>query len=105
MQDGAIEDMLEEHLGKKFLFVSGNVINHPLLSHVHNRMGATLPFRPSHAGDGADWVMRPSINGLDDTFMGRAKYAYQLLVTHNVHFLSWHVKCTCLELGCQVRMP
>jgi hypothetical protein len=38
--EGAIKAMVEEALRNRFLFLSANVINHALLSHVHSRLGA-----------------------------------------------------------------
>ncbi|MCJ1425791.1 hypothetical protein MMC29_003691 [Sticta canariensis] len=81
IKDGAIEEMLDEHFKRRFLFVSANVVNHPWLSHIHHRMGATLPFHPPslslledwHLKSGPrDWVLRPQPNGLEDTVIGRS---------------------------------
>eukprot|EP00884_Botryococcus_braunii_P006949 jgi/Botrbrau1/16255/Bobra.0066s0040.1 len=47
IQDGAIEALVEAKLRSRFLFLSANVVNHPLLSPVHARLGALLPFAPS----------------------------------------------------------
>jgi hypothetical protein len=44
--EGAIEAMVEEALRNRFLFLSANVINHALLSHVHSRLGALQVQRP-----------------------------------------------------------
>jgi hypothetical protein len=44
ISDGTLERMLEEYFNKDLLFLSANVINHPLLSHVHARMLAILPY-------------------------------------------------------------
>ena len=80
-QDGAVEAMLEEYLKRRFLFVSANVINHPWLSHIHHRMGATLPFHPPTLSlledwrlksSLKDWVLQPKENGLEDTVIGRS---------------------------------
>ena len=80
-QDGAVEAMLEEYLKRRFLFVSANVINHPWLSHIHHRMGATLPFHPPNMSLledrhlkswRRDWVLQPKQNGLEDTAIGRS---------------------------------
>ena len=46
LQDGAIEAVVEEKLRGRYLFVSANVVNHPLLSYVHAHLGALLPFQP-----------------------------------------------------------
>lgn len=79
IKDGAVEAMLEEYLERRFLFVSANVINHPWLSHIHHRMGATLPFHPpnqtlpedSHLKSRpSDWVLQHKENGLEDTAIG-----------------------------------
>ena len=72
-QEGAIERLIEEYLRGRFLFISANVVNHPALSYLHNRMGATLPFQPPVEGDNADWNLMPALNGLDDTPMGKAR--------------------------------
>ncbi len=42
IRKGALEAMLTEYLTQKWLIVSANVINHPLLSFVHGRLGALL---------------------------------------------------------------
>jgi hypothetical protein len=44
ISDGTFENMLQEYLTNNLLFLSANVINHPLLSHVHARLMAILPF-------------------------------------------------------------
>lgn len=72
LQDGAIEAIVEEHLRGRYLFVSANVINHPLLSHVHAKLGALLPFVPPKRGiDPADPLKPFQIAGdphiLDDS--------------------------------------
>lgn len=46
-QDGAVEALVEAKLQSRFLFLSANVVNHPLLSSVHARLGALLPFTPT----------------------------------------------------------
>ncbi|CAL8463666.1 g3200 [Coccomyxa elongata] len=46
IQDGAIEMVVEEKLRGRYLFVSANVVNHPLLSYVHAHLGPLLPFQP-----------------------------------------------------------
>ena len=73
-QDGAIEALVAEKLRGRFLFVSANVVNHPLLSHVHARLGAVLPLQaPPPGGDDASapWAIRdglpPAANVLDAT--------------------------------------
>ena len=72
--------MVEEHLRGRFLFVSANVVNHPWLSHVHHRMGATLAFHPplqnqleefTPPSALQDWELRPQPNGLEDTAIGQ----------------------------------
>lgn len=76
IQDGAIEELLEEHLARRYLFVSANVVNHPILTAVHNRMGATLPFHPPARmwrDNGRDWELHAQPDALDSTFMGRAQ--------------------------------
>ena len=45
-QDGAIEALVAEKLRGRWLFASANVANHPLLSRLHARLGALLPFKP-----------------------------------------------------------
>ncbi|KAK9917316.1 hypothetical protein WJX75_003075 [Coccomyxa subellipsoidea] len=50
IQDGAIEALVEEKLRGRYLFVSANVVNHPLLSYVHAQLGALLPFQPPPKG-------------------------------------------------------
>ena len=42
--DHTFERMIEEYFTKNRLFLSANVVNHPLLSHVHARMGAISPY-------------------------------------------------------------
>ena len=41
---------MEEKLRGRYLFVSANVVNHPLLSYVHAQLGALLPFQPPPKG-------------------------------------------------------
>ena len=38
------ENMINEYLTNELLFLSANVVNHPLLSYVHYKIGAILPF-------------------------------------------------------------
>ena len=45
-QDGAIKALVAEKLRGKWLFVSVNVVNHPLLLRLRSRLGALLPFQP-----------------------------------------------------------
>ena len=44
ISNGTFENMLEEYISNKGVVLSANVINHPLLSHVHARIRAILPF-------------------------------------------------------------
>ena len=44
IRNGTFENMLEEYFTQNLLFLSANVVNHPLLSHVHGRMRAVLPY-------------------------------------------------------------
>ena len=44
ISNGTFERMLEEYINNNLLFLSANVVNHPLLSHVHARMRAILPY-------------------------------------------------------------
>jgi hypothetical protein len=44
IRNGTFERMIEEYINKNLLFLSANVVNHPLLSHVHARMMAIMPF-------------------------------------------------------------
>ena len=44
ISDGTFEKMYEEYVTKDLLFLSANVVNHPLLSYAHARIKAILPF-------------------------------------------------------------
>ncbi len=50
VQDGAIEALVEEKLRGRYLFVSANIVNHPLLSYVHAQLGALLPYHQPPKG-------------------------------------------------------
>ncbi|KAI9218468.1 hypothetical protein BC828DRAFT_350410 [Blastocladiella britannica] len=54
IEDGAFEAMLEEKLRNRFLFVSANVVNHPVLSTVHAQMAALVPYAPANGRD--PWI-------------------------------------------------
>ena len=41
---------MQEKLLGQYIFVSGNIVNHPLLSHLHAKLGALLPFEPPPPG-------------------------------------------------------
>lgn len=65
---------MAEKLRGRFLFLSANVVNHPLLSHLHARLGAVLPFQAPPAGGSdasAPWRLEqglpPGANVLDAT--------------------------------------
>ena len=44
ISNGTFEKMLNEYLNNKLLFLSANVVNHPILSYVHARLRAIKPF-------------------------------------------------------------
>lgn len=47
IRDGTFEEMLAEKLRDRYLFLSANVINHPILAPLHGSLGAIAPYRPS----------------------------------------------------------
>ena len=60
--ENTIADLVEFKLTHpQYLFVSGNVINHPRLQRLHNALGTVVPFapelRPTHATH--DWRISP----------------------------------------------
>ena len=62
--DGTFERMLEEYFIKNLLFLSANVVNHPLLSYVHARMMAILPY--DHISE-FKWAKSTNESDLDST--------------------------------------
>jgi hypothetical protein len=72
ISDGTFERMLEEYFNKDLLFLSANVINHPLLSYVHARMLAILPY--DHVSD-LKWIKSKNRFGLDMTDCNKIEYA------------------------------
>ena len=62
--NGTFERMLEEYIKNKLLFLSANVVNHPLLSHVHARMRAIMPF---YEKSQYNWVKYENITEIEET--------------------------------------
>ena len=56
--------MLEEYIKNKLLFLSANVVNHPLLSYVHARMRAIMPFYEISQND---WIKYENITEIEET--------------------------------------
>ena len=52
---------MEEKLRGRYLFVSANVVNHPLLSHVHAHLGALLPFHQPPRGLNPNDAFKPFV--------------------------------------------
>ena len=44
ISNGTFERMLEAYLTNDLLILSANVVNHPILTYVHSKLGAILPF-------------------------------------------------------------
>ena len=44
ISNGTFERMIEEYLKNDLLILSANVVNHPVLTYVHEKIGAILPF-------------------------------------------------------------
>ena len=47
ISNGTFERMVEEFMSNKLVFLSANVVNHPLLSYIHARLRAIMPFYES----------------------------------------------------------
>ena len=56
--------MYEEYMENKLLFLSANVVNHPLLSYVHARMRAIKAF---YEKDPYSWIKYENNTELDET--------------------------------------
>ena len=84
--DGTFERMLEEYFIKNLLFLSANVVNHPLLSYVHARMMAILPY--DHISE-FKWAKSTNESDLDSTECRHGGYD---------PFSKWHntSKCTAI---------
>jgi hypothetical protein len=78
VQDGAIEAIVQEKLYGRYLFVSANVVNHPLLSHLHAKLGALLPFQPPPRGldPYRPFVLPDNYESLDGSAAGDSKCAH-----------------------------
>ena len=105
-QDGAIEALVAEKLKERFLFLSANIVNHPLLSHLHARLGAVLPFQapPAEGSDAnAPWALEvglpPAANVLDNTAASASRCMHtvspQITQCHNL-FQTFD----CCRVGC-----
>ena len=44
ISNGTFERMVEEYLKNDLLILSANVVNHPILTYIHTKIGAILPF-------------------------------------------------------------
>ena len=66
------EDMVKEYLINNLIVLSANVINHPLLSHVHARMMAPIPFYEKK--DNRTWTKDEDSNTLDRSECGFGDY-------------------------------
>jgi hypothetical protein len=66
------ENMLKEYLMNNLIVLSANVINHPLLSHVHARMMAPIPFYENK--DNRTWTKDEDSNTLDRSECGFGDY-------------------------------
>jgi hypothetical protein len=64
--------MLKEYLINNLIVLSANVINHPLLSHVHARMMAPIPFYENK--DNRTWTKDEDSNTLDRSECGFGDY-------------------------------
>ena len=91
--------MAEKQRGR-FLFVSANVVNHPLLSHLHARLGAVLPFKaPPAGGDDAKapWALEerlpPAANVLDATAAADSRCMQFQSHCHTNNSVYHHVLC------------
>ena len=62
--DGTFERMYDEYIENQLLFLSANVVNHPLLSYVHARMRAVLAFYEKTPDN---WVRYKNKTEIDDT--------------------------------------
>ena len=71
ISNGTFEKMINEYLTHKLLFLSANVINHPLLSSVHARLRAILPFYEKKP---YQWVKYKNGMELDGTEAGSIQY-------------------------------
>ena len=86
ISDGTFERMLEEYSKNNHLFLSANIVNHPLLSHVHARMMAILPY--DHVSE-FKWMKSTNKSDLDSTECKHGEYG---------PFSKWwnNPKCTAL---------
>ncbi len=111
LQDGAIETVVEEKLRGRYLFVSANVVNHPLLSYVHAHLGALLPFHPASKGLNASnshkpFVVTENVTVLDESPARTSRYSHQGVYYHRTHAGSMilpnldRIACVC----CVVRL-
>ncbi|KAI9140079.1 hypothetical protein BKA69DRAFT_1081742 [Paraphysoderma sedebokerense] len=55
IRDGTFEELLTEKLRDRYIFLSANVVNHPILAPVHGSLGAIAPYTPSFE-PGAPWI-------------------------------------------------
>ncbi|KAL7747085.1 hypothetical protein RI367_007581 [Sorochytrium milnesiophthora] len=88
IEDGTIEAMLEEKLRDRYLFVSANVINHPLLSSYQHRMGMIVEYEPYRTD---------STSQSDSTIIKRPWRATGVpsdQVPNDWHGPWWHGDCT-----------
>ena len=64
MGKDVLENMLEEYITNDLLFLSANVVNHPLLSHVHARM---MTMSPYYLVNNFTYVKADNVTDLDTT--------------------------------------
>ena len=71
ISNGTFERMVEEYTINKLVFLSANVVNHPLLSYVHARLRAIMPF---YEESPYKWVKYENSTDLEDTVAQNHKY-------------------------------
>jgi hypothetical protein len=71
--NGTFEKMLEEYIKNNVLILSANVINHSMLSHVHARLKAILPFK-IHPQANSTWILDSNSEEIDTTEAKSIKY-------------------------------
>ncbi len=71
ISNGTFENMIEEYLTGTHFILSANVVNHPILSDVHVKFRAILPFYETKNGV---WEKAKNITEIDDTEAMRFNY-------------------------------
>ena len=69
--NGTFERMVEEYLTNNLIFLSANIVNHPLLSYVHARLRAIVPF---YELNHYNWIKFENETELDETDALNANY-------------------------------